>query len=258
MALQDIIARLRRRMRVNAGKAPNPYFPFADQELDPSEAARLAAEAKTDLERIIYNHKGRIVHKWLQYPAVYEREFAQYRGTDVNFLEIGIFKGGSLELWREYFGGDAKIAGLDINPDCAGYVDAPNRAFIGSQADPAFLRSVIDEISAPDIILDDGSHIADHQMVTFQTLFPLLKTGGLYAIEDLHTAYWPGFYKGGYKRSGTAIELAKTLVDDMHAWYHTNGCKLADKSAIASVRFYDSIVVIEKGDVPMPQHIKVS
>jgi len=258
MALQDILARVRRRLRLKAGKSPNPYFPFAAQELDPSEAARLEAEADTDLAKIIYGHKGRVVHKWLQYPQVYEREFANYRGTDVNFLEIGVFKGGSIELWRNYFGEKAAIAGLDINPDCAGYVDAPNKVFIGSQADPAFLRSVIDDIGAPDIILDDGSHVASHQMITFKTLFPLLKTGGLFVIEDLHTAYWPGFYEGGYKRPGTAIELAKTLIDDMHAWYHDKGSKLADRTTIRSVRFYDSIVVIEKGEVPMPQHIKVS
>ena len=258
MAFQDLMARARKRLRLLAGKSANPFFPFADQELDPSEAARLKAEAGTDLERLIYGHKGRIVHKWLQYPRVYEKEFGGYCGTDVNFLEIGIFRGGSIELWREYFGQAAKIAGIDINPACKDYVEEPNRAFIGSQADEDFLKSVIDEIGSPDIILDDGSHVADHQMASFLILFPLLKTGGLYVIEDLHTAYWPGFYKGGYRRSGTAIELAKTLVDDMHAWYHAQGSKLADRTSIASVRFYDSIVVIEKGSVKMPQHIKVS
>ena len=95
-------------------------------------------------------------------------------------------------------------------------------------------------------------------MASFKTLFPLLADGGIYVIEDLHTAYWPGFHEGGYQRSGTAIELAKTLVDDMHGWYHAKGSKLADSSSVVSVRFYDSIVVIEKGNARMPQHIKVS
>lgn len=258
MALQDILARMRWRSREWAGKRKNPYFPFSEQELDPSAAALLLAEAKTDLEKIIYSHKGRVVHKWLHYPKVYEREFSRYRSAPVNFLEIGIFKGGSLELWSKYFVKESKISGIDINPDCSNYVDAPNRAFIGSQEDPDFLRDVVRQIGAPNIILDDGSHVARHQLVAFKTLFPLLQTGGLYVIEDLHTAYWPGFYGGGYRRTGTAIEFAKVLVDDMHAWYHAKGSSLADRSAIASVRFYDSIVVIEKGDIAMPQHIKVS
>ncbi len=70
--------------------------------------------------------------------------------------------------------------------------DAPNQVRIGSQDDPAFLRSVIDEMGSPDIILDDGSHVSDHQKISFETLWPLLKVGGLYVIEDLHTAYFPG------------------------------------------------------------------
>lgn len=258
MAVQDILARLRWRLRARAGKQKNPYFPFSEQELDPSQAALLLAGATTDLEKIIYSHKGRIVHKWLHYPNVYEREFGRYKNDPVNLLEIGIFMGGSLEIWRKYFGSAAKISGIDINPDCANCVDAPNRAFIGSQADPDFLRDVVRQTGAPNIILDDGSHIARHQLITFKTLFPLLQTGGLYVIEDLHTAYWPGFYGGGYRRAGTAIEFAKVLVDDMHAWYHARGSSLADRGKIASVRFYDSIVVIEKGDIAMPQHIKVS
>ena len=258
MDLRDIWAKINRKVRKIQGKDPNPYFPLADQELDPSEASRLENLATTDFERLIYSHKGRIVYKWLHYPHIYEREFAHYRNTDVNFLEIGIFKGGSIELWRKYFGEKAHISGLDIDPACADCVDKPNRAFIGSQADRGFLKNVIDEIGAPDIILDDGSHVANHQRISLETLFPLLKTGGLYVIEDLHTSYWPGFYEGGYRRSGTGIELAKNLVDDMHGWYHNNASIIADMSEIASVRFYDSIVVIEKGDIPMPQNIKIS
>lgn len=258
MSLRDILARVRKRLRINRGLSPNPYFDFEGNLLPSSEAPRLLAEADCDLEKLIYDHKGRVVHKWLHYPKVYEKEFGPYRGTDLTFLEIGIFLGGSLELWRKLFGPDASISGIDINPDCAGYVDAPNRAFIGSQADPAFLRSVVAEIGAPDIILDDGSHVANHQRISFETLFPLLKVGGLYVIEDLHTSYWPGFYEGGYRRSGTAIELAKSLIDDMHGWYHNSGSRFVDRSSIANIRFYDSIVVIEKGEIAKPQHIKVS
>lgn len=257
MDFRDIWARIVRRLRIKLGFAANTYFPFAAQELDPSEAENLQKTAQNDLEKLFYNYKGRVVHKWLHYLPIYEREFSSYRDKKINFLEIGVFKGGSIELWRKYFGPKAQISGIDVNPECEAYVKKPNNVFIGSQADKVFLSKVINNIGAPDIILDDGSHIANHQMTSFRELFPQLKIGGLYIIEDLHTAYWPGYYEGGYRRTGTAIELAKTLVDDMHSWYHKKGSKLADKTEIASVRFYDSMVVIEKGDISMPQHIKV-
>lgn len=258
MNLLDIWTRAVRKLRQALGLPLTQHFPYANQELDPSEAKNLAKSAQSDLEKLFYGHNGRIVHKWLHYLNIYEREFSEYRDTELNFLEIGVFEGGSIELWRNYFGPKAHIAGIDINPDCANYVEKPNKVFIGSQADKAFLSRVKNDIGALDIILDDGSHVAYHQMTSFRELFPILKSGGLYVIEDLHTAYQPGYHEGGYRRPGTAIELAKTLVDDMHAWYHKNGCKLADKTEIASVRFYDSIVVIEKGNISMPQHIKVN
>lgn len=257
MAIRDVLARVQKRLRTRVGQPPNPLFDFDGHALPSLDAERLLASADNDVARLIYGHKGRVVHKWLHYAGIYNREFGPFRKMRPTFLEIGIFKGGSLELWRNYFGPDAIIAGIDIDPDCAGYVESPNQAFIGSQADPAFLRGVIEKIGEPDIILDDGSHVATHQMVSFKTLFPLLKVGGLYVIEDLHTSYWPGFYEGGYQRKGTGIELAKTLVDDMHGWYHNNAAQLVDKTSVASVRFYDSIVVIEKGKAAAPHHIKV-
>jgi len=258
MSLQDSWAKLGARIRTRFGGPPNPHFPFAEQALDASDVAQLVKEAGGELEKLVFRHKGQVLHKWLQFPVIYEKEFAIYQNTAVKMLEIGVFKGGSLELWRKYFGHEAAIFGIDINPECATYCDAPNQVRIGSQADPDFLHSVIEEMGAPDIILDDGSHVASHQKASFRCLFPKLKVGGLYVIEDLHTAYWPGFYEGGYRRKGTAIELAKSLVDDMHGWYHDKGERFAGKSEIASVRFYDSIVVIEKGEIAMPQHIKVS
>ncbi|MEO1045714.1 MAG: class I SAM-dependent methyltransferase [Pseudomonadota bacterium] len=257
MNLTDIIGRLRQKIRKRQGR-PTNHFPFAERQIPASQAMQSLEEFPSDLAEIFFRHDGRVVHKWLHYLDVYSREFARYRNkADVNFLEIGVFKGGSLEMWRKYFGPDAKICGVDINPDCADYVDAPNQVRIGSQADPAFLRGVVEEMGRPDIILDDGSHVATHQQVSFETLWPLLNHNGLYVIEDLHTAYFPGFNEGGYQRRGTAIEVAKQIVDDMHGWYHPKKPLFADKNEVASVRFYDSIVVIEKQKVPMPSHMQV-
>ena len=103
-------------------------------------------------------------------------------------IEIGVFEGGSLDMWQRYLGADASIVGIDINPGCADRVDPPNVVHIGSQADRAFLEGVVAEFGAPELILDDGSHIARHQRASFEILFPLLQDGGLYIIEDTHTS----------------------------------------------------------------------
>lgn len=237
--------RLRRLLRI-------PAKDVAGFGLESSRRDELLSNASGDIERMIYGHKGRIIDKWTHYPAIYERHFASFRGKPVTMLEIGVYMGGSLELWRSYFGPDATIFGIDIDPQCASRVDPPNQVRIGSQGDPLFLASVIGEMGRPDIILDDGSHIAEHQAASFRALFPSLKNGGLYVIEDAHTSYWRDF-QGGYRRAGTAVELAKRLIDDMHHWYHAKG----GNPEIAGLHIYDSVIVIEKGRKDSPRWIRV-
>ena len=253
----DWLYQARAKLRIMSGHKEMAAFDMPSQELDPSKGGELLAVATNDLEKIFYTHKGRVVHKWIHYPAIYDRFLSVYRNTPVKMLEIGVFKGGSLEMWRTYLGAQATIFGIDINPDCAEYVDPPNQVRIGSQADPKFLRGVIDEMGAPDIILDDGSHVASHQRASFFALFPLLAEGGLYMIEDLHTSYWRGAFEGGLRRPGTAIELVKTMIDDMHAWYHGRRQQTAGKTQIGAIHIFDSIVVIEKARRTEPLQIKV-
>ncbi len=208
------------------------------------------------LEDVFYSGTGRPVHKWIDYLPVYERFFSQYRGTDVKMLEIGVFKGGSLDMWRSYFGPKASIFGIDIDPCCADRVTPPNQVRIGSQADPDFLESVLTELGRPDIILDDGSHIAVHQRESFRALWPALKDGGIYAVEDTHTAYWPA-WGGGYRRTGSAVEMGKQIVDDMHGWFHNKGENYAPMDEIGSVMFFESIFFIEKKRKLRPGSIQV-
>ncbi|WP_207801767.1 class I SAM-dependent methyltransferase [Phenylobacterium hankyongense] len=209
------------------------------------------------LEEIFYSHAGRPANKWAHYLPFYDRAFAPYRGSAVRMLEIGVSKGGSLDLWRKYFGPDAVLFGVDIDPACAGHVDAPSQVRIGSQADPGFLRGVAGEMGGIDIVLDDGSHVASHQRTTFQTLWPLLSPGGLYVIEDMHTAYWP-HWEGGLRRPGAAVELGKGLIDDMHAWHHAEDEAWAARDEVGTILIGDSIVAIEKiATRPAPGHVWV-
>lgn len=226
------------------------WHPTRSFESEPTEP--LKERIRSDLGELFLAHQGRSVTKWAHYLDLYDHYFARFRNRPVNMLEIGVAQGGSIELWREYFGPDAKLFGIDINPDCRNCVDSPNQVRIGSQADTAFLRAVVAEMGAPDIVLDDGSHIGRHQIASFRTLWPLLRNGGLYVIEDVHTSYWRPLWHGGYGKRDTAIGMVKQLLDDMHGWFHQRGKTFANRSEIRAIHAYDSIVFIEKKDVPRP------
>lgn len=261
MALRDLVFRATEKFRRIFGM-PTRSIDITPFNVDSAERIHLSATALTDFAKLFYAHKGRLTHKWIHYLDIYERHFAPYRNTPVRMLEIGVSEGGSLELWRKYFGPDATVFGIDINPQCATRVTPPNQVRIGSQTDPQFLRSVVGEMGLPDIILDDGSHVATHQSVSFNTLFPLLQDGGLYVIEDLHTSYFPGLgkrggFEGGYRRKGSAIEYAKEMIDDMHAWYHNKKATTPTKGLVGAIHFYDSMVVIEKRRVDRPSHMLI-
>ncbi|HLW90748.1 MAG TPA: class I SAM-dependent methyltransferase, partial [Roseiarcus sp.] len=175
---------------------------------------------RNDLEREFYGHQGRQIHKWGHYLEVYDRFFAplKHAGRPVGLLELGVQHGGSLQLWRKYFGPSARIAGIDVDPRTE-FESENIKVFIGSQADPATLDRAAQWLDALDIVIDDGSHVASHQSASLDHLFPLLSPGGFYICEDLHTSYWRS-YEGGYRRRGAFIERIKRLIDDMHAWHH--------------------------------------
>lgn len=218
---------------------------FREFTIPLEEAKSRVSDPPGVFEQLFLENEGRPADKWVHYLPVYDRAFAPFRGFPIRMLEIGVFKGGSLEMWRKYFGPEAVIFGIDIDPACAQRVDPPNQVRIGSQADPDFLRQVAAEMGGLEIVLDDGSHVASHQRASFKTLWPLLSPGGLYVIEDLHTAYWPKF-EGGYGAPGTAVELVKDLIDDMHAWYHLDDEKQVRRDELGSLLIADSIVVIKK------------
>lgn len=195
---------------------------------------------------IFFGIQETVVEKWLHYLPVYDHLFAPYVGTNVAMLEIGVWNGGSLDMWRRFFGPDAILFGVDINPQCARFDGKSASVRIGSQDDPKFLSGVVKEMGKLDIVLDDGSHVASHQRASFEALFPLLSEGGLYIIEDLHTAYYPHM-EGGWRRAGSGIEFLKDKIDDMHRHYVEPGRNNSESlPPIESIQFFDSIAVVRK------------
>ena len=198
-----------------------------------------------------------LVHKWHHFLPLYDRYFAPFRDRPPRFLEIGVSGGGSLALWRNYFGPDAVIFGIDIDPDCAEFDGQSGQVRIGSQDDPAFLAGVVAEMGGLDIVLDDGSHQMTHIRASLSALFPHLAEGGLYMIEDLHTAYSPAF-GGGIAAEGNFFNDLRKIIDDMHHWYHRSAPNDPLRAAhTTGVHVHDSVVVIDKGRVFPPTHSKV-
>jgi SAM-dependent methyltransferase len=211
--------------------------------------------AASAFERIVAGHTGLLMNKWKHYFDVYDRHLTRFRNRDISVLEIGVSGGGSLEILRRYLGPKARIVGIDINPECKGYETPGTKVVIGSQGDPAFLEKIAAEFGPFDIVIDDGSHIYEHQLTTFRTLFGHIRADGIYACEDLCTSYWHEEFGGGVRKPGTFMEFLKELIDELNAWYwRDNVEKEPDAFArtVHGMHFYPALVVIEKRIVQKP------
>ena len=193
------------------------------------------------------NNDQRIIHKWKHYFPAYERHFGKFVNTDVTFIEIGCGEGGSLQMWKRFFGPYARIVGIDLRPECKEFAEDQIEIRIGDQSDRSFLLDVCKEFGVPDVVLDDGSDIMSHIHASFAVLYPQLPHNGVYMVEDLHTAYWSD-YEGGLRRKESFIETCKDLIDELNA-DHSRGALAATEfgRTTLSIHFYDSIVVFEKG-----------
>ena len=206
-----------------------------------------------DLKKYFDNNTNRLIHKWEHYFEIYDRHFSAYRNKEIVVLEIGVFQGGSLQMWKNYFGPKAKIYGIDIDPDCKKFEEENIEIFIGSQSDKIFLNELKQKIPLVDILIDDGGHTMNQLKTSFDELFSHVKADGIYALEDLHTCYWID-YGGGYKRMGSFIEYSKNFIDDLHGWHSLQSSFKINEftKTIHSLHFYDSILIVEKRTMTLP------
>lgn len=201
------------------------------------------------------NHEHRMIHKWMHYFEIYERHFSQFRNKPISLLEFGVLHGGSLQMWKHYFGPQAKIYGADINPRCAELAEEQITILLADQESRASLQNICKTLPPFDIIIDDGGHTMLQQTTTFEEMWGQLKIGGIYLIEDMLTSYWPSF-GGGYKDPVNFVEYTKNLIDQLHAWHAVpnSGLSVNEFTRTAfSLHYYDSVLVIEKRAMQQPQ-----
>jgi hypothetical protein len=209
----------------------------------------IAIECNTDKSSISHN-----------YTESYENHFEKIRFNNLKVLEIGIQNGFSLKMWKEYFE-NSTIVGIDLT-DLSHLKEDRVEIEVGNQSDEYFLRKVSERHGPFDIIIDDGSHKSVDIRKSFYCLFPLLKSGGYYAIEDLHTNYWEknniteGWFIDenhdvfvndikkfiDYSNSNGKSGYANRALDDTHAFQEMDYWE----KNIHSVHSYRSICFVKK------------
>lgn len=210
------------------------------------------------IREIFENLNGNLIHKWDHYIEVYDKWFNKYRGKEVFVLEIGVSQGGSIELWKKYFGDKLHYYGVDINPRCKELEEENVKIFIGEQEDRNFWKKLKAELPRLDILIDDGGHTMLQQIVTFEEMYNHVNDDGIYLCEDTQTSYMYA-YHGGYKKSTSFIEYSKNFIDQLHAWHSEDKSKLSVNNLSKSsygIHFYTGMVIIEKMPMSKPMEIQ--
>ena len=220
-----------------------------------------------------YSKRTNTSDKWEHYFAIYDHLLAGRYGKKINYLEIGVQKGGGLETARKLFAPDSRLVGLDVDPKCKGLESdgIADRMFIGSQNDDVTLKALTAYCPEFDVILDDGSHIQEHMITSFIRLFPSLAQGGVYIIEDTHTCYSPEHQQSFH---GLGIyDYFKGLSERLNLDFMDPGLRKvrykmprekrdAIRQApdicreIFSIEFFDSVIAIRKRKKQEPLRIR--
>jgi predicted O-methyltransferase YrrM len=193
--------------------------------------------ASSELERYAESHsEGPGIFKWQHYFEIYDRHLARFRGAPVTLVEIGVAGGGSLGMWREYLGAQAQIVGVDIDPACKRFEQTGVEVAIGDQGSAGFWDSFLRTHERIDIVIDDGGHLPEQQVVTLESLLPRIAPGGVFICEDIHGPFQPFHaYVDGLTRPLSEIGFAGES-------YPAGSLQ----RQVASVHRYPLMTVIEK------------
>jgi hypothetical protein len=194
------------------------------------------------LEKLFNNSKYKS-YKYQKYFQVYEYLFSKYINKKITFVEIGVLNGGSLFLWREFFGNSARIIGIDLNPDCKKLEKEGFEIFIGDQSDKNFWFNFFNKVGKVDIVLDDGGHTNIQQIQTTCCVVENINDNGVLVIEDTHTSYMKRFFNPS---KYSFINFAKKIIDDINYMFLGLGSfNFSLNKYIHSIEFFESIVAFK-------------
>lgn len=178
------------------------------------------------------------------YDPWYERHLGPLRSRPITLLEFGVYKGASLRMWEEYFP-KARIFGVDNDPACRAHAGGRKKVLIGDQADAAFLGRVVAETGPLDVAVDDGGHRMNQQLISFRALFPRVRQGGFYVVEDLQTSFI-AYYGGGVAgKPGTMMARLKDAADQL-MWAQSDRPPYPPSGPVLALHLYPRICFVER------------
>ena len=181
-------------------------------------------------------------YKYLNYFDVYDNLFYKFIGKKIKIVEIGIFNGGSLFMWRDYFGPQAEIIGIDLNPKAKELEKYGFKIYIGNQEDDKFWKAFFKKEKDIDIVIDDGGHTNLQQLTTLINFIPKIKKNGLIIIEDTHSSYQKKF---GNPSPLSFINITKKFVDNLNFRFAKTKNSDLISNYVFSISYFESIVCFQ-------------
>ena len=182
--------------------------------------------------------------KWKGYFSIYEEIFKKYINKNITFVEVGVANGGSLFMWKKFFGKKSRIIGIDLNPEVKKFEKEGFEIFIGDQQDKYFWIDFYKKVGNIDVILDDGGHKNLQQISTIVYSLPYIKNNGMIVIEDTMTSYIKKSF--GNPSIYSFINFTYKICDSIHRRNPMlKNLENIYSKKVFSIKFFESIVVLD-------------
>lgn len=218
---------------------------WVESEHRVDESAPAHSNSDNPLWKYFQNHRqGRGIWKWEHYFFAYHRHLSKFMGRAPSVVEVGVYSGGSLDMWKDYFGSGCRVHGIDIESACRAYATDDVTIHIGDQEDRGFWRDFRASVPQVDVLIDDGGHTPEQQIVTLEEVLPNLRPGGVYVCEDIHgLSNRFDSYVSGLSQPLHHMDHGK---NESGSWSTTN----AFQRDVSSIHHYPFLCVIEMNALP--------